>query len=224
MPGLFFPRMDAENPVSASSISLKTAFNKAALFDSLQLDTAGLSKQAFIQALTGYQSLRLQGKLENEDILSIVDFSLPSNEKRFFVIDLTDFSILFKTYVAHGRNSGLEYAKKFSNTPQSKMSSLGFYVTRQTYYGENGLSLRLEGKEKGINDNALRRAIVIHCADYVSENMIHKYGYIGRSLGCPALPNASGKEIIRTIKDGSCLFLYSPNLRYKQRSSLLQHS
>lgn len=193
----------------------------AILYDSLQLDTLGLSKQAFIEGVKGYDNLRASGKLSNDNVLTIADFSLPSSEKRLFVIDMDNFQVLYNTYVAHGRNSGKEYANKFSNSPQSNMSSLGFYVTGKTYVGENGFSLRLQGEEKGINDNAMRRAIVIHCADYVSEKWVQDLGYIGRSLGCPALPRKYAKPIIETIKDGSCFFIYSPSQKYLSRSELL---
>jgi len=193
----------------------------AILYDSLRLDTLGLSRQAFIDGVKGYDCLRSTGKLSNDNVLTIADFSLPSNEKRLFVIDMDNFQVLYNTYVAHGRNSGKEYANKFSNSPRSNMSSPGFYVTQNTYVGENGFSLRLQGEEKGINDNAMKRAIVIHCADYVSEKWVQDLGYIGRSLGCPALPKKYAKPIIETIKDGSCFFIYSPNQKYLSRSRLL---
>jgi hypothetical protein len=196
--------------------------SKMIIYDSLQLNTLGLSKQAFIEGLKGYGILRSQGKLNNDNVLSIVDFTLPSTQKRLFVIDLENFKLLFNTYVAHGRNSGKEYANHFSNSPESHMSSLGFYVTLNTYYGDNGFSLRLEGEEKGINDNAESRAIVIHPADYVSEKTVESLGYLGRSFGCPALPQKLATPIIKTIKDGSCFFVYSNNQKYIARSPLLQ--
>ena len=201
----------------------KPDFNsKLLIYDSLQLNSLGLSKQAFIEGMKGYNILLSQGKLNNDNILSIVDFSLPSTQKRLFVIDLENFKLLFNTYVAHGRNSGKEYANRFSNSPRSHMSSLGFYVTQDTYYGENGLSLRLEGEEKGINDNAESRAIVIHPAAYVSESTVKSLGYLGRSYGCPAIPPKVAAPIIKTIKDGSCFFVYSDSQKYISRSPLLQ--
>jgi|SRR5690348_9197076 len=196
--------------------------SKLFIYDSLQLDDLGLSKQAFIEGLKGYNVLRSEGKLNNDDIISIADFTLPSTQKRLFVIDLANHKLLFNTYVAHGRNSGKEYANRFSNSPDSHMSSLGFYVTLQTYYGEHGLSLRLEGEEKGINDNAESRAIVIHPADYVSENTVKSLGFLGRSFGCPALPEKLAPSIIQAIKDGSCFFVYSDNNKYISHSPLLQ--
>jgi hypothetical protein len=216
---------------AASTVKIKVAENittaensfssKMIIYDSLQLNTLGLSKKAFIEGLKGYAVLRAQGKLNNDEILTIADFSLPSTKKRLFIIDLENFKLLFNTYVAHGRNSGKEYARHFSNSPESHMSSLGFYVTCQTYYGEHGLSLKLQGEEKGINDNAASRAIVIHPADYVSESTVKSLGYLGRSYGCPALPEKVATPIIKTIKDGSCFFVYSDSKKYISRSSLL---
>ncbi len=196
--------------------------NAMIIYDSLQLNDLGLSKQAFTEGLKGYSVLRSQGKLSNDNVITIVDFTLPSTQKRLFVIDLENFKLLFNTFVAHGRNSGKEYANRFSNSPKSHMSSLGFYVTQQTYYGEHGLSLRLQGEEKGFNDNAESRAIVIHPADYVSEKTVESLGYLGRSYGCPALPKKVATPIIHTIQGGSCLFLYSDSQKYIAKSPLLQ--
>ncbi|MDQ2718389.1 MAG: murein L,D-transpeptidase catalytic domain family protein [Bacteroidota bacterium] len=204
------------NPLNFNAIS------KSLLYDSMKLNALGLSKQAFNCAVDGFNYLRSSGKLNNDQVISIVDFSLPSSKKRLFVIDLQNLKVLFNTYVAHGRNSGKEYANRFSNSPESFMSSPGFYITKETYNGEHGFSLKLEGEEKGINDNALSRAIVIHCANYVNENEIKTRGFIGRSLGCPALPEALSKPIIETIKGGSCFFMFSPNSKYLSHSRLLQ--
>ncbi|MEO8763491.1 MAG: murein L,D-transpeptidase catalytic domain family protein [Ginsengibacter sp.] len=198
--------------------------NKSAVYDSLRLNSLGLSKQAFDYALKGFNFLRSMGKLTNDTIISIVDFSLSSSKKRLFVIDIKNYKILYNTYVAHGRNSGDEYAREFSNNPESFKSSLGFYVTQGTYKGEHGFSLHLEGEEKGINDNAYSRAIVMHCAAYVNEKYIRNKGYIGRSLGCPALPQKIYKPIIDKIKNGTCLFLYSPDPYYLSHSTFLQNA
>ena len=135
---------------------------------------------------------------------------MSSKKQRLWVIDLKNNIILFQSLVAHGRNSGNEFAGKFSNNPQSYQSSLGFYATGETYYGKHGYSLRLDGLEKEINNNARKRAIVIHGADYVSENFIKQNGRLGRSLGCPSLPMNISKEIIDTIKNKSGLFVYHP--------------
>ena len=139
-----------------------------------------------------------------------------------FILDLKNYKILFNTYVAHGRNSGKEFANQFSNENESYKSSLGFYVTGDTYMGNHGFSMRLQGEERGINDNANNRAIVMHSAWYVNENIVKSQGYIGRSQGCPALPEELCKPIIEKIKNGSCLFLYSPDKYYISHSEILQ--
>jgi hypothetical protein len=198
--------------------------NKPGVYDSLHLNILGLTKQAFDYAIKGFNSLRSMGKLNNDSIISIIDFSLSSGKKRLFVIDIKNFKVLYNTYVAHGRNSGAEYAKEFSNDPESFKTSLGFYITQGTYKGEHGFSLHLEGEEKGINDNAYSRAIVMHSAGYVNENYIRSKGYVGRSLGCPALPQKVYKPIIDKIKNGTCLFLYSPDAYYLSHSTFLQQA
>lgn len=208
--------------INRDTVNTANAINKASIYNKLQLNTLGLSKEAFDYAIKGYRYLLSSGMLSNENVLSIVDFSLPSSKKRLFVIDMQNLKVLFNTYVAHGRNSGTEYANNFSNAPESHKSSLGFYITKSTYNGEHGFSLQLEGEEKGINDNAFSRAIVIHSAPYVDESLVKRQGYIGRSFGCPALPEKYSKAIIQTIKDGSCFFMFSPNSKYISKSTLLQ--
>lgn len=178
------------------------------------------TKASFIKAFEGYYRLEKAGKIQ-KDLLTVVDFSLSANEKRLWVIDLELNAILSQTYVAHGRNTGNEYASSFSNTPESFQSSLGFYATAETYFGKHGYSLRLDGLEKGINDKARERAIVIHGADYVSENFISQHGRLGRSLGCPSLPKEESKTIIDLIKEKSCLFIYFPSEDYVSKSQLI---
>lgn len=211
-------------PGGNDSADLGTAYHESystLLYSSLNLGQAGLSETAFNLALKGWEKLKADHQLPNTSLLTIADFSQPSTQKRLYVIDLENRSLLFHTYVAHGRNSGREQALKFSNRPRSNQSSPGFYRTENTYYGNNGYSLRLEGLEKGINDNAESRAIVMHGADYVNENMIQSLGYIGRSQGCPAIPTRMTRPIINTIKNGSCLFIYAPVTQYAQRSPIL---
>lgn len=192
------------------------------VYDSLGLATLGLSRQAYDYALKGFNYLLSAGKLHNNKIISIVDFSLPSSKKRLFILDLENCKMLFNTYVAHGRNSGKDKATTFSNKGESFASSLGFYVTQDTYTGKHGYSLHLEGEERGFNDNARNREIVMHSAPYVNESLIHSQGYIGRSLGCPAVPENMHKPIIEKIKNGSCLFMYSPDRYYATHSTFLQ--
>jgi L,D-transpeptidase catalytic domain len=194
------------------------------VYDSLDLGSLGLTRQAFEYAYKGFNYLKDAGKIENTDILSIVDFSKPSFEKRLFVIDLLTAKVLFNTYVAHGMNSGKAFAKRFSNSMNSLQSSLGFYETENTYNGKNGYSLHLMGLERGINNNAYRREIVMHGADYVNEDMIHAKGYIGRSWGCPAVPEELDAPIINQIKGGTCLFIFSPDKNYIKRSRILKEA
>jgi hypothetical protein len=189
------------------------------LYDSLQLESKGLSRYAYNHALCGMRQLAAAGKLKNDGIISIADFSLPSASKRLFIIDLENKKLLFHTFVSHGRGSGTATATVFSNQPESYKSSLGFYTTGVTYNGHHGYSLRLNGEEKGINDNALARGIVMHAAAYVNEALVRSQGYIGRSQGCPAVPEALHKDIIATIKDGTCLFIYSNDKNYAAHTS-----
>lgn len=179
-----------------------------------------ISYEIFNLAVSGYQQI---DNLNKDNIISIIDYSKPSTDKRFFVIDLHDKKLIYKCLVAHGRNSGENTADSYSNEQESLKSSLGFYITKETYTGKNGYSLRLEGLEKGINDNAMAREIVIHGADYVSEEFIKKNGRLGRSWGCPALPAGLSKEIIDKISNGSCLFIYADDKFYKENSIFLNN-
>ncbi|MDD3877083.1 MAG: murein L,D-transpeptidase catalytic domain family protein [Bacteroidales bacterium] len=149
--------------------------------------------------------------LARNKILTIIDFSLPSTSKRLWTINFETREVLFNTYVAHGKNTGDNIAENFSNTPQSHQSSLGFYLTANSYIGKHGKSLRLIGLERGLNDNAIARAIVIHGADYVSESFINAHGRLGRSHGCPAIPLELTNDFIETVKDGTLLFVYHPS-------------
>jgi hypothetical protein len=170
-------------------------------------------------AVTGSHLIENRGK---KNIITVIDFTKPSTEERFFVIDLEHKELKYKCYVAHGRNSGDDYAKSFSNDSESLKSSLGFYLTAETYSGVHGYSLKLDGLEKNINDKARRREIVIHGADYVSDEFIKKYGRLGRSWGCPALPINISKEIIDLISGGSCLFIYGDDKYYMANSVFIK--
>ena len=129
--------------------------------------------------------------------------------------------VVLNTYVAHGRNSGGEFATRFSNKPRSNQSSLGFYVTQNIYYGEHGLSLRVKGLETGYNDKAGKRNIVVHGADYIGDDWLEQNNYMGRSYGCPAIPGEESDYLINTIKNGSCIFIYHPSKRYLEGSKIL---
>lgn len=176
--------------------------------------------ESFLAAFEGYEQLKQQGKIENE-ILTIVDFSLSSTQERMWVIDMKTQKVILKSLVSHGRNSGAEYATDFSNENESYKSSLGFYITGETYTGKHGLSLRLDGMEYGINHNARSRAVVVHGADYVSKSFIKNTGRLGRSQGCPAVPYEVHKELIETIKGKSCIFIYHPSRTYVAKSKLV---
>lgn len=172
----------------------------------------------FQRALTGYFNLEHSGRLSSKKILTIIDFRKSANEKRMWVIDLKNKKVLFQALTAHGRNTGELFAEKFSNTPNSNQSSLGFYITGQKYIGKHGISMKLHGVEKGINDMAEARAIVMHGADYVSESYISKYGRLGRSFGCPAVPMGLHKDIIPLLAGGTCLFIFYPDIHYLAES------
>lgn len=211
----------AFEPGDSARDSSSSALSVSAVYDSLHLDALGLSRQAFEYAQKGWNKLFKEGKLTNSSVLAIADFSQPSSNKRLYILDLKECRILFQTLVAHGRNSGKEIATSFSNIASSYKSSPGFYVTGETYNGKHGYSLKLNGVEKGINDNAYNRAIVVHGADYVDESFISSQGYIGRSQGCPAVPEREAQPIINTLKDNSCFFIYEPGKSYVSRSTML---
>lgn len=160
-------------------------------------------------------------KVNHNNILTVIDYSLPSNEKRLWVFDLNAKKLLFNTYVSHGIKSGTLLTNYFSNKFNSKSSSIGVYTTEKTYYGRDGLSLRLDGLEIGFNDNASNRSVVMHGGWYVDENFIKKYGRPGRSWGCPALPIDQTKPIIQTIKDQSLFVVYYPSDQWFTKSKFL---
>lgn len=171
----------------------------------------------FERALNGYYHLR-NSRVASKSVLTIIDFTRPSHLKRLWVIDVDRKLLLFHCLTSHGKNSGESIATSFSNTPNSNKSSLGFFVTGKTYIGKHGTSLKLKGLEPGINDQAEARAIVMHGADYVSEHYIKKYGRLGRSFGCPAVPHELHEKIIETVSNGSCLFIFHDNIDYNQAS------
>ena len=212
-------------PVLNPTFTLATEPDKTViedLYSIVNLSDKGLARNVFDLALKGFKKLQSNGKLPNPDILTIADYSQSSNKKRLYVIDLKNRKLLFNTFVAHGRKTGEEFAKYFSNEVGSLKTSLGFYVTEQPITGSHtGFSLMIEGVEKGINDFAAKREIIIHGAEYATENFVKKYGRLGRSLGCPVLPPEMVKEIIDHIKGGTCLFLYNPDNQYINNSSLL---
>ena len=202
----------ATNKATVSN-SISTIDSKIQLlYNNLRVNQFQLPREAcFAEALKGFYALKEKGIIKR-DILTLVDFSLSSSAKRLWIIDLSANEILFQTLVAHGKNTGDEFANTFSNRPESFKSSLGFYATGEVYKGKHGISLKLDGLEKGLNDSARKRAVVMHGANYVSESFIKNHKRLGRSQGCPAVPAELASEIISTIKGQSCLYIYHPSL------------
>lgn len=207
---------------SHQTVLISDEIKNEMLYASFKADDIVLpSRESFFNAFKGYTRLNNENILENQ-LLTVIDFTLSSNEKRMWVIDMQSNTVLYNTHVAHGRNTGLEYASKFSNIPESFKSSVGFYATGETYHGKNGFSLRLDGLENGINDKARARAIVIHGADYATERFIAQNGRLGRSLGCPALPSEISKEVIDAIKNKSLLYIHSSDVNYPKISEVFR--
>ncbi|HEU5040307.1 MAG TPA: murein L,D-transpeptidase catalytic domain family protein [Gemmatimonadales bacterium] len=172
---------------------------------------SGLRAEVLKEALRA-QAQALRSGATVARILTVIDYSLPSRERRLWVLDLARDSVLAHELVAHGRNTGDDVARRFSNRPGSLQSSLGTFVTGRTYRGRHGLALRLRGLDRGVNDRAEARAIVVHGADYVSLDLVRRLGRLGRSQGCPALEPAVAPRVIGLIRDGSVLFAYHPTL------------
>jgi hypothetical protein len=192
------------------------------LFMQLQLADLGLPSDAFQMAISGYRKLEAMGKLQNPSILTIIDFSQSSTKKRMYVIDLRNKTLLYNTYVAHGRNTGDEFATNFSNGLGTHKSSLGFYIAESIKMSASvGLSVLLQGVERGINDNAMKRAIIMHGAKYASEAFVRLNGQLGRSYGCPSVPPELIKPVSETIQGGTCLFIYYPSEQYLHSSQLI---
>ena len=190
------------------------------LFSALNLKNFNAPKIAsYTQAINGFFALKAKGLIK-KDILTIIDFSMPSSAKRLWVIDMENNTVLYNSVVSHGMNSGGDYATSFSNAQNSNKSSLGFYATAETYNGKNGFSMKLDGLEAGVNSNARARAVVMHGAYYANPDILNSQSYLGRSQGCPALPEALNKKVINTIKGKSCLFIYHPSRTSKYAKSL----
>lgn len=214
---MFLPVFDKAEPEILPEVD-----ENEEVYSALHLGDMGLSNDAFRFALRGFERMKKEGKLLNQTVLTIIDFSQSSTKKRMYVIDLYKKVLLFNTYVAHGKNTGDEFAQRFSNIPGTFQSSLGFYLTENMSIGSKvGLSLLLKGLEQGINDKAREREIIIHGADYATEVFIKKTGRLGRSYGCPSLPPDVIKPVAETIKDGSLLFIYSPDKNYLSKSTVL---
>jgi len=189
-------------------------------YNALGADSPKPGYQVFANALTGFFNLKAGEKIKN-NLLTIIDFSLSSTVERMWIIDMARMKVVNYSLVAHGRNSGDEYPKEFSNRPSSNQSSLGFYLTDDIYYGKHGMSLYLDGIEPDVNDKARERSIVIHGADYVSRDFIKSAGRLGRSFGCPSIPMENHEEIISSLSGRSCVYIYYPDEKYLSTSTLL---
>ena len=206
-----------ERNINSSREIISDVDHNELLIEKLYTDcelTDKLDYNVFKHAVNGYNSI----DLTNNKLLSIIDYSKPSTEKRFFIIDIENHKLLYHTLVAHGKKSGFVNATKFSNKIGSYKSSLGFFITANSYFGIRGYSLKLEGLERGINDNARLRGIIIHGANYVDEGLANGNGVIGRSWGCPAVSKKLSKEIINLLRGGSLLYIYADDEVYKENS------
>jgi L,D-transpeptidase catalytic domain len=191
------------------------------VYNSLNANNYSLPEiKCFSKAMEGFYALRQNGTIQ-KDILTVIDFSLSSTRKRMWVIDLSTNTILYNSVVSHGMNSGGEFANSFSNAASSNKSSLGFYATGEVYQGKHGISLKLDGLEQGINSNARARAVVMHGASYANPSILKSQGFLGRSQGCPAIPENLKNQIINKIKGKSCIFIYHPTRSYEIASKLV---
>ncbi|GAB3904494.1 murein L,D-transpeptidase catalytic domain family protein [Mucilaginibacter boryungensis] len=188
------------------------------IYESASLAQAGLDSAVFQKAVVGYYNLKIANKLPaNSSILTVVDFNRPSTTKRMWIIDLQNRKLLLNTWVAHGQGSGNNMANAFSNSEESHQSSLGFYITDDIYIGKHGRSLHLDGLDKGFNDRARERSIVLHGAEYVNKNTIDQLGRLGRSFGCPAVSTEVVDQVIDTIKNKNVLFIAGNDSNYTSK-------
>lgn len=179
-----------------------------------------INQRVLNKALLSMQCAMNNG-LPSAERLAVIDFSLPSTEKRLWIFDLSNHQLILEELVAHGNNSGDTFATDFSNIVGSHQSSIGLFRTQESYVGRHGYSLRLDGLEPGVNDKARERAIVIHAADYVDPEWIDRYGRIGRSQGCPAVSQEVVNEVVDNLKGGQFLFTFYPDQDWLQSSAFL---
>lgn len=203
----------SSNIPSSSAIFAKNALNINTEVKHLASKAPQLNKHVLKLALVAYQKAAEKGAVK-KPVLTVIDYSLPSSKQRMWIFDIRKEKLLYNTYVAHGQNSGMTTPHHFSNKPASKETSLGTFVTKGTYMGSKGYSLNLQGLEKGFNDNAYNRRVVIHGAWYVEPDFIKRAGRAGRSWGCPSIAKTLAKPVINTIKNGSVVFAYYPDRNY----------
>jgi hypothetical protein len=200
--------------------SINSHLNATTTVQHLSQKAPHLNRQVLKLALTAYQKASARGEVKNHK-LTVIDYSLPSNKERMWVFDLDKERLLYNTFVAHGANSGLDVPRHFSNDNSSHQTSLGTFVTRDIYSGHNGYSLNLKGLERGFNDHAYARRVVVHGAWYVDPSFIKRSGRAGRSWGCPAIGASLARPLINTIKNGSVIFAFYPDKNYLKRSSFV---
>ncbi|MEA2325386.1 MAG: hypothetical protein QOE68_345 [Thermoanaerobaculia bacterium] len=206
----------------AFAVPMCAADSSDAVIASLVTQAPGLRPDVLKLALAAATRAEDSGLIPNRNLLTVIDYSLPSSEPRLFIFDLAKHKLLFRELVAHGKTCGGNIANFFSNSPGSLATSLGLFVTADTYNGGNGYSLRLRGLEEGVNDMAWDRAIVLHGASYVSNEAVKVLGRLGRSWGCPAVRAEISQQIIDTIRGGSPVFAYYPDQRWLSTSAFLK--
>jgi hypothetical protein len=206
----------------AFAVPMHAADSSEAVVASLATQAPGLRPAVLKLALAAAARAGEAGLITNRNLLTVIDYSLPSSQPRLFIFDLGKHKLLFRELVAHGKSSGGNIANFFSNSPGSLATSLGLFVTADTYNGGNGYSLRLRGLEEGVNDMAWDRAIVLHGASYVSEEAVKVLGRLGRSWGCPAVRPEISQQIIDTIRGGSPVFAYYPDQGWLSTSAFLK--
>jgi hypothetical protein len=204
-------------PARAESPALRT------LVDTLAAAAPTLSRRVLERAIAATECAVSSG-LGDASRLAVIDFSLPSSDQRLWIFDLERRRLVLKDFVAHGLNSGENFATSFSNEVGSNQTSLGLFRTQETYFGKHGYSLRMDGLEPGINDNARDRAIVVHAADYVDPTWIDRQGRLGRSQGCPAVRPEIGQQVVDNLKDGQYMFAFYPDRDWLQSSAYLNCS
>lgn len=206
-------------PISTTDVTCNRLFSNG-IFDLYTSVGNTISFAAFTSAIHGFRHLTNEHTI-NDSLLTIIDYSLPSSKKRLLLLDIKNKKALVNCFVAHGMASGKLMATEFSNNTESHKSSLGFYVTGKSYAGKHGYALRLNGLENGFNNNAYKRAIVIHGASYACASFIKSNGYLGRSFGCPAIPIAYNLQLIELIQGSSLVFVYGNNAQYLNNSKVL---
>lgn len=214
---VFFTHATPSNVTTQPDVTIQPVQDVNLQIQHLAAKAPQLNRQVLKMALAAYKKADSKGTVK-KPVLTVIDYSLPSYKQRMWIFDLKNEKLLYNTYVAHGRNSGADIPRHFSNKSSSKETSLGTFVTSSTYMGSKGLSLNLQGLETGFNDNAYNRRVVIHGAWYVEPEFIKKSGRAGRSWGCPSIAKTLAKPVIDIIKNGSVVFAYYPDKYYLSHS------